>query len=289
MLRQIHKLFRGFLILLILALLGGLVVLAGLIFRAQGPLHPGDGTLPSTQETQPPATEETQPPTEPPIPLCRFEASDFGYVGDYFTCLTQGCLLGIDVSKYQKEVDWAKVREAGFSFVMIRVGFRGYGKEGCLNPDEMAQKHYEGAKEAGLRVGAYFFSQAINVEEAREEARYALELTKDWKMELPIAYDWEYISETARTANVDGETLTQCAIAFCQEISDVGRYTMIYVSPWMGLYDLTVLPEYPQWLARYTETLDYPYDFDMWQYTSTGRVPGIPGDVDINILFPYDK
>lgn len=158
-----------------------------------------------------------------------------------------------------------------------------------MRADEMANNHYSGAKEAGLMVGAYFFSQAVSVEEAREEALYALELTEDWELDLPIVYDWEYISEDARTAEVDADTLTACAVAFCQEISDVGRKTMIYVSPWFGNLHLDQLTEYPQWLALYKDVMDYKYHFDMWQYTSTGSVPGVTGDVDINIFFPYGQ
>ena len=195
--------------------------------------------------------------------------------------------MGIDVSKYQSTVDWEKVKEAGFSFVMIRVGYRGYGQAGTMRPDEMADRHYQGAKEAGLDIGAYFFSQATSEEEAREEALYALELTRDWEMDLPIVFDWEYISEEARTAEVDADTLTACAKAFCQEISDAGRKTMIYVSPWFGNLHLDQLAEYPQWIALYKDNMDYKYHFDMWQYTCEGSVPGVKGNVDINIFFPY--
>ena len=246
-------------------------------------------TLP-TQTTLVPTTEATEPPTEPtepPVTPNRFTPDDFAYVGDYLTCVTEECQMGIDVSKYQSEIDWEQVKEAGFSFVMIRVGYRGYGQAGTMRPDEMADNHYRGAKAAGLEVGAYFFSQAINEEEAREEALYALELTENWELDLPIVYDWEYISEEARTAEVDADTLTICAKAFCQEISDAGRKTMIYVSPWFGNLHLDQLNEYPQWIALYKDYMDYKHHFDMWQYTCTGSVPGVEGEVDINIFFPY--
>jgi GH25 family lysozyme M1 (1,4-beta-N-acetylmuramidase) len=248
-------------------------------------------TLPS-QSTQAPTTVATEPPTEPtepPVTPNRFTPDDFAYVGDYLTCVTEECQMGIDVSKYQGYIDWEKVKEAGFSFVMIRVGYRGYGQAGTMRPDDMASTHYRGAKAAGLEVGAYFFSQAINEEEAREEALYALELTEDWELDFPIVYDWEYIDENARTADVDADTLTACAIAFCQEISDAGRKTMIYVSPWFGNLHLDQLNEYPQWIALYKDHMDYKHHFDMWQYTCTGSVPGVKGDVDINIFFPYWK
>ena len=248
----------------------------------QTTLPPAPTQMPTTVATEPP-TE----PTEPPVTPNRFTPDDFAYVGDYLTCVTEECQMGIDVSKYQGYIDWEKVKEAGFSFVMIRVGYRGYGEAGTMRPDDMANTHYRGAKAAGLEVGAYFFSQATNEEEAREEALYALELTEDWELDLPIVYDWEYISEEARTAEVDADTLTACAKAFCQEISDAGRKTMIYVSPWFGNLHLDQLNEYPQWIALYKDYMDYKHHFDMWQYTCTGSVPGVEGEVDINIFFPY--
>lgn len=261
----------------------------GILFPAEQPTHTQhttQGTLAGTQSTTE-TVEQTTAPTEPYVTPNRFTPVDFAYVGDYLTCISEECQMGIDVSKYQGAIDWEQVKEAGFSFVMIRVGYRGYGEAGTMRPDEMAQSHYFGAKEAGLQIGAYFFSQATNEEEAREEALYALELTENWEMDLPIVFDWEYISETARTAEVDADTLTICAKAFCQEISDAGRKTMIYVSPWFGNLHLDQLLEYPQWIALYKDQMDYKYHFDMWQYTCTGSVPGVKGDVDINIFFPY--
>ena len=271
-------------------------ILIALMLVTNGVLSPSVEPTQTLQTTLPPQTtvqptaetvEQTTGPTEPYVPPNRFTPADFAYVGDYLTCVSEECQMGIDVSKYQSTIDWEKVKEAGFSFVMIRVGYRGYGQAGTMRPDEMADRHYRGAKEAGLQIGAYFFSQATNEEEAREEALYALELTKDWEMDLPIVFDWEYISEEARTAGVDADTLTACAKAFCQEISDAGRKPMIYVSPWFGNLHLDQLAEYPQWIALYKDNMDYKYHFDMWQYTCEGSVPGVRGDVDINIFFPY--
>lgn len=298
MLKERNKLFKILLIAGIVILVTALSGLATLLVWRSGILETKtpETTVQIMQTTVPAPTQTTAPPettppepTEPPIPLNRFTPEDFAYDGDYLTCISEECLLGIDVSKYQGTIDWEQVKEAGFSFVMIRVGYRGYGAAGNMRPDDMANNHYRGAKAAGLQVGAYFFSQAINEEEAREEALYALELTKDWELDLPIVFDWEYIDEDARTADVDADTLTACAIAFCQEISDVGKKTMIYVSPWFGNLHLDQLTKYPQWLALYTDQMDYKYHFDMWQYTCTGSVPGVKGDVDINIFFPYGK
>ena len=281
------------LILILLGLLGfvALVLLACIFWLHWQRFLPETPTEPPTtvtEDTLPPET--TQGPTEPtlmPYPLTDLTAADFGYVDGNFTCLTRKCLRGIDVSRYQEKVDWEKVKEAGYEFVMIRAGYRGYGQAGNMREDEWAQRNYKGAKKAGLMVGTYFFSQATNEEEAREEALYFLEITKDWELDMPMVFDWELIEE-GRAAKVDIDTLTRCAMAFCQEISDVGRRTMIYVSPWFGNLHLDQLEEYPQWVARYTDVLDYPYRFEMWQYTSSGTVPGVNGPCDINIYFPYD-
>lgn len=281
------------LILILLGLLGFvalvlLVCIFWLHWQRFLPENPTEPPTTVTEDTLPPET--TQGPTEPtlmPYPLTDLTAADFGYVDGNFTCLTRKCLRGIDVSRYQEKVDWEKVKEAGYEFVMIRAGYRGYGQAGNMREDEWAQRNYKGAKKAGLMVGAYFFSQATNEEEAREEALYFLEITKDWELDMPMVFDWELIEE-GRAAKVDIDTLTRCAMAFCQEISDVGRRTMIYVSPWFGNLHLDQLEEYPQWVARYTDVLDYPYRFEMWQYTSSGTVPGVNGPCDINIYFPYD-
>lgn len=281
------------LILILLGLLGlvALVLLACIFWMHWQRFLPDTPTEPPTtvtEETLPPeTTEDPTAPTLMPYPLTDLTAADFGYVDGVFTCLTRKCLRGIDVSRYQEKIDWEQVKAAGYEFVMIRAGYRGYGKAGTMREDEWAQRNYKGAKEAGLLVGAYFFSQATNEEEAREEALFALEITRDWELDMPLTFDWELIEE-GRAAKVDIDTLTRCAMAFCQEISDVGRRTMIYVSPWFGNLHLDQLEEYPQWVARYTDVLDYPYRFEMWQYTSSGTVPGVNGPCDINIYFPYD-
>ena len=199
------------------------------------------------------------------------------------SCLTAPYQLGIDVSKYQQNVDWEIVADSGISFVMIRIGGRGYGQAGNLYTDELAQSHYQGARAAGLKVGAYFFSQAISVEEAREEARYALQLTKEWALDMPIVFDWEYVSDTARTANTDAETVTACAAAFCDTILAAKKQAMIYVRPELNKLHLEQLAAYDHWVAWYSDTMDYTNEFAMWQYTKTGKVPGISGNVDINL------
>ena len=242
-------------------------------------------TSASTENT---GNTESVPPasTAPSVQPNRFTASDFADQDGYMACLSAPYQLGIDVSKYQGEIDWDKVANAGIAFVIIRIGGRGYGAAGNLYADDKAQAYYAGAKAAGLKVGAYFFSQSIQVSEAQEEAEYALELTKDWQLDMPIVYDWEYVSESARTANTDAETVTACAAAFCDKIEAAGKQAMIYIRPELNKLILSELTAYAQWVALYSDQMDYPYHFEMWQYTNTGRVPGVKGNVDIDLYMP---
>lgn len=197
---------------------------------------------------------------------------------------------GIDVSRYQNEIDWQEVAADGIDFAIIRLGFRGYGPAGTLNMDRYFEANYSGALEAGLDVGVYFFSQAVNVQEAEEEARYVLEHLDGRALTYPLIFDWENIyGATARTDNVDNETLHACAEAFNRIIAEAGYQPMAYFSTHQGYlkYDLSKLTDLPFWYAYYTEgtsPLIY-YDFRMWQYTSSGKVAGIEGEVDMNICF----
>ena len=241
-----------------------------------------------TEETEDP--EQTTETTYPPPTENVFTPLDFGYEGEYLTCLTAPCLRGIDVSAYQEEVDWEQVKESGVEFVIIRVGYRG-SQKGVLFEDSCAQSHYQGARAAGLKVGGYFFSQAITPEEAVEEAEFAMEITKDWELDMPLAYDWEIIGPEERTKVVDARLLTDISKAFCRRVEDAGLETMVYFNPEQSdkqMY-LEELTEFGFWLAMYTDHMDYEYKVDMWQYTCTGSVPGISGNTDINLFFLYDE
>ena len=182
-----------------------------------------------------------------------------------------------------------QVKAAGIEFAIIRVGFRGY-ETGNVNPDKRALANYQGAIDAGLDVGVYFFSQAVNPQEAVEEAKFVLDFTAGWDLKYPVVYDWEYIGAHARTADVDRRTLTDCSIAFCEEIRSAGRSPMVYFNRRQGNTQLYLyeLEDYPFWLAMYSYRMTYPYKVEMWQYTNQGKVPGIEGDVDINLWLEYD-
>lgn len=233
-----------------------------------------------------PVPEVTEPPTVAANP---YTAEDFTYDGDYLTCTAGTSVLGIDISSHQGDIDWAAVKEAGVEFVMIRLGYRG-SREGMLYTDQRAQENYDGAKAAGLKVGAYFFSQAVSLEEAEEEAALALSIAEGWALDMPLVYDWEYAGEEARTANMDARQVTDCTKAFCEAVENAGFDAMIYfnVSQSRYLLYLEELTAYPFWLAMYTDEMDFEYQVHMWQYTCTGTVPGIETDVDINLWLPAD-
>lgn len=193
---------------------------------------------------------------------------------------------GIDVSTYQGEIDWEKVAADGVDFAMIRLGYRGYGT-GKLMFDEYFARNIQGATDAGVAVGVYFFSQAIHEEEAVEEAQMVLEAIADYPVTYPVVFDTEAVPEDARTADMDIETLTDCAVAFCETIKEAGYRPMIYSnSRWLiREMDFSRLEPYDIWLAQYFRKPFFPYEFEMWQYTSTGTVDGIEGDVDWNLCF----
>jgi lysozyme len=195
---------------------------------------------------------------------------------------------GIDVSSYQGDIDWPKVKNAGIDFAIIRLGYRGYGESGILKIDEKFEQNIKGATNAGVAVGLYFFSQATSIEEAVEEARLVIEQAKGYDISYPVIFDWETISSaSARTDYMSVSMLTGCAIAFCETVKEAGYTPMVYFNKRLGLlkYNLSDLKQYDFWFAQYNDVPELYYKFDMWQYSSTGRVEGIEGDVDLNISF----
>ena len=193
---------------------------------------------------------------------------------------------GVDVSTYQKEIDWQAVAGDGIDFAILRLGYRGY-TEGGLFLDQTFQGNLRGALDAGLEVGVYFFSQAITPEEAEAEAAYILNAIEGYEITGPIAFDWEPIApgNNARTDGLDNDTLTRCANAFCAKIEGAGYTPAVYFNQSLGYlrYDLRELTGYKLWLAEYDTKPDFYYHFDLWQYTHTGQVAGIEGDVDLDL------
>ena len=194
---------------------------------------------------------------------------------------------GIDVSAHQYDIDWKKVAAAGIDFAVIRVGYRG-STAGGLYIDEYFEANMRGAQAAGIPVGVYFYSQAINADEAREEAAFVLEQIKGYQITYPVVFDWEIVGgDSARTYSVSRQTLVECTRAFCEQIREAGYDPMIYFTRYLGYrkYILRNLTDYGFWYAEYEDRPRFAIDFDMWQYSDTGRVDGIDGDVDLNILF----
>ena len=173
----------------------------------------------------------------------------------------------------------------------MRVGNRGY-TEGALYADTRYAENIDNATSAGLDVGAYFFSQAVSVEEAREEAEFVLRLLAGRYLALPVAYDHEPVADGAgRANNVDRETLTACARAFCERLEQGGYETMIYGNSGdMARYDRADLGGRPVWFAEYDAAEPHAqFDFAIWQYTNGGSVAGIDTAVDLNLLLPPAK
>jgi len=201
----------------------------------------------------------------------------------------QTVLAGVDVSFYQEDIDWHQVKASGIDFAIIRVGFRGYGPSGLMAEDSCFRRNIAGALEAGLQVGVYFFSQAVNVWEAREEANFVLDAIRGYDVTFPVVFDWERITNnaSARTNGLPGSTMTLCAQAFCDAVAQAGYTPVIYFNQDAGYldYDLDLLKDYDFWLAEYRSVPTFYYHFDLWQYTAKGRVPGIEGDVDLNLCF----
>ena len=235
---------------------------------------------------------ETEPTTEPTIPpeLSPFDQYDFQYdKRNFLTCLKQESYVGVDVSAFQHDIDWNQVKAAGVDFAMLRLGYRGWGAKGTLVKDEYIDQNLAGTAAAGIPIGVYFFSQAATLDEVYEEIEFMLEILGDYPLEYPIVLDWEVANPTeGRVRNVTRRELTDMLRYFCDEMSGRGFDPMVYFN-WTQasrMIYLNELEDYPFWLALYQDRMTFPYRVEMWQYTSEGKVPGIEGDVDINLYIP---
>lgn len=194
--------------------------------------------------------------------------------------------VGIDVSEHQWGIDW-KTAAQHMDFAMIRLGYRGY-TEGGLFLDPWFEQNAEGALDAGLDVGVYFFSQATTVSEALEEADFVLEHIRGIHVSMPVVFDWEKIEGGgARTDTVDTQVLTDCAVAFCERVRQAGYTPCVYFNRHLGYYDydLSRLTEYLFWASVPGEYPDFYYAIDLWQYSFAEEIPGVSGPADMNMLF----
>ena len=196
-------------------------------------------------------------------------------------------VLGIDVSYAQGVIDWNKVANAGIKFAIIRAAFRGYGT-GRIVADEWFERNIKGATAAGIKVGVYFFSQAINETEGAEEADYIINQIKHYKVTLPVVIDTEYVSDSrARGNSISKTTRTAAVKAFCERSLQRGYTPMIYASTsWLNnQLDMSKLSKYKVWVAQYYNRVTYTGKYQCWQYTSSGHVDGINTKVDMNYWY----
>ena len=194
---------------------------------------------------------------------------------------------GIDVSKFQGEIDWNLVAQDGVEYAFIRVGNRGYGT-GKLVEDEAFEANVEGALSAGLKVGVYMYTQAVNDAELLEEANFVLQKIAPYKIECPVVFDVEkVVGDNGRMNAISVEERTRLTKLFCDTIATAGYKPMIYHNMEMGamMLELSELQQYDKWFAYYNPDLYWPYEYQIWQYTDKGRVNGIEGEVDLNISF----
>ncbi len=194
--------------------------------------------------------------------------------------------FGIDVSGYQEWIRWSRVAQDGVQFAFIRLGNRGYS-EGRIYKDSKFEYNYAEARRNGIPVGLYFFSQAISDEEAIEEAEYVLSQLDGRPLDLPIVFDWEYVSYDARTGDITPEALTSACNAFCDRIEESGYASMVYTNLYTAYsrYNFSDISDRHIWLAQYNDYPTFRYYFDVFQYSSTGTINGIEGNVDVNLMF----
>ena len=234
-------------------------------------------------------------PLLPDVPQCTYdfehlktdEATGYKSFEDDANGVT--ARLGIDVSEFQgEEIDWKQVKESGVEFVLIRLGYRAYGESGELVLDAMYEQNIQGALEAGLDVGVYFFSQAVSAAEAVEEAEFVMDNLAPYKITGPVVYDTEEIKwDTARTDDNTKQEFTNFCKVFCDTVEQAGYDPMIYSNmKWMAFtLDMSELSEYDFWYADYHEIPQCPYDYKIWQYSEEGVVPGINANVDMDLWF----
>lgn len=230
------------------------------------------------------------------MPLNEYDVKKFTQKDGFVHYDDPNARVGVDVSEHQGSIDWVAVKNAGVDFAILRLGYRGL-TQGLLNVDETFEQNLTSAGDAGLFVGAYFFSQAVTEAEAIAEADFVIETLNGRKLAYPIVYDWEQPipseelpAEDLRAHGASGGDVTKFAAAFCKRIQEAGYTPCVYTNKTMAyeFFDLEALKEYDLWYAEYQNAPSLYYDFRIWQYAEDGVVPGIDGGVDLNICFqPY--
>ena len=272
-------------------IVGGLIIILSLVIVII--LTAFDAYRPEPETTTREITTEDRGtfPYYPDVPASAFDTKYFttenGRV--IYTDEAVKYYTGVDVSTFQGNIDWDAVADDGIDFAIIRAGLRGYGSKGSMHEDEKARRNIEGALDAGLKVGVYFFSQAINTEEAVQEAELVLDIIKDYNITYPVVFDWENDEgKGMRTDNLPDSVLTDCAVAFCERVKAEGYTPAVYFNLNFGYlrYDLSRIRDYVFWYAQYEGTAPvFYYNYSIWQYSDRGSVDGIKGNVDLNISF----
>lgn len=228
------------------------------------------------------------------VPPSSFGPDDFAQEDGAVSYVGNGSsYVGISVNEKKGDIDWQQVKASGnIDFVMIRVGLREKIK-GRIRIDQKFEENIKGATDAGLPVGVYFYSKAVEDKEAEEEATFVLEKIRDYSITYPIGIFWEYDlkedgsqDETSRTVQRNGDQVTGYIDTFCKKISMAGNYTPCYFAEKGMAYnrlDLSRLSGYDLWYGEYRPSPSFYYDFKIWQYTEEGKVPGIPEPVPVNI------
>ena len=196
---------------------------------------------------------------------------------------------GIDISEWNDELDFKAIRKYGIEFVIMRVGYRGY-ETGKFVLDKNLSTYLRQAKNAGLKIGVYFVSQAINEEEAVEEAQYVLDHIRGYDIEMPVYIDLETVWDTARTDGLSADDYTKIASAFCKEIENNDLRAGIYANElWFNTkMDYKKLKQYDIWLAKYSDTPSVDFQINMWQFSSEGYIPNSDLWTDLNVRISVD-
>lgn len=198
--------------------------------------------------------------------------------------LPENASLMIDVSKWQGDIDWKKVAESGVKYAMLRLGTQ-KGVDLDSRIDTYFDKNIKEAREAGIKVGVYYFSYANDINDAKKQAQWVINVLKDYNLDLPVAFDWECWN-LFDDFNINFYELNMIAEAFLKEIQNAGYDTLLYGSK-NYIENVWTYIDYDIWLAHYTKETSYQGPKSMWQFTSSGKVPGINGNVDVN--FYYNK
>lgn len=222
---------------------------------------------------------------KPKCPSCKvptFKPEGIAFDKIYEELKTKDNEIGIDVSKWQKDIDFKKVKEAGASFVMIRLGTQ-KGFKGELLLDQYFERNYKEARKHGLKVGVYFYSYALNNNDAKAQAAFVIKNLKGKNIDMPVAFDWEDFRFFPRI-ELSINTLNDLRDTFLKEIKDSGYDAYNYSSKYY-LNNIWKASSYPVWLAHYTLKTDYKGPYYMHQITHQGVIKGIDGFIDINVYY----